>query len=246
MSLKNIDYEYKVKNIVGTSRITTVDAELDLENLIEKFEGLDLEQIELLEKQPGIQVTKEEGDPEIIIYQSGNYMIVGAKTMEKIKKMNDWLIEKMDDFNYLESREVAIEHFSIENVLVMAILSHKINLVNLCENGLNKKKTSYSPEEFPAVFYRSDNYPCTFSIFKQGKIISVGSDSLTGCTDSLKEFIEEELQELLDNNTDILLEKKDEVSGTVTIDDLKKVSETLGLRENTEDEEEEKEEEEAN
>lgn len=140
--------------------------------------------------QPGLyyEVNGEEG-PQVTFHESGSY-IVRADSEDELYETNDRVVSEIKDIGVIgESSDREDLDFSIENVVALAVLDQDIKLRTL-QMGLGSD-AQYEPEVFPALEYTTSDYPCTFLIYGNGKIIAAGSDGVDSAEESMRDFYDE-------------------------------------------------------
>lgn len=76
---------------------------------------------------------------------------------------------------------------NIENVVASSIISHGLDLVNIC-SSLNE--TEYDPHQFPALLYQQRVPRCLIILFNNGKLICTGSNDIKDTENVIFEFVE--------------------------------------------------------
>lgn len=78
------------------------------------------------------------------------------------------------------------ETIAIENVVTSSDLGCNLDLENL---SLDLQKSQYNVEQFPGLIYRSDEPKVTILVFRSGKVVCTGSQSIDNTTEGLDAFL---------------------------------------------------------
>jgi len=146
--------------------------------------------------QPGLyyEVDGEDG-PQVTFHMSGSY-IIRADDREELESANTRVLDDMKELGVIDEDFDKEElNFTVQNVVALAKLHSDISLRAL-SIGLGTD-AQYEPEVFPALDYSKPRYPCSFLVYANGKIISVGANSEEEVKESMEEFYEE-IQEWID------------------------------------------------
>lgn len=177
-----IDATFEVVNVVGTGILPT---ELALKPLKEDLRG---EAFENESPQPGLHLQFEEDGPMTTFYTSGKY-IVRAPSVDVLHETEREVREEIARLKLINA-DCATD-FSIQNVVALGLLDvDNINLASMTI-ALGLEHTEYEPEQFPALTYRKPEYPCTFLLFANGKVVIAGADDVQEAEESFDSFIEE-------------------------------------------------------
>lgn len=77
---------------------------------------------------------------------------------------------------------------SVENVVTSATLDSELSLDNL---ATDLPSAEYNVDQFPGIIYRSNNPRGTMLIFRSGKLVCTGSESLDVANDVYEHFLTE-------------------------------------------------------
>jgi transcription initiation factor TFIID TATA-box-binding protein len=177
---------FEVVNVVGTGKLP---AELALTPLREDLAG---EAWENDSPQPGLHLRFEDDGPMTTFYSSGKY-IIRAESEASLRAANNDTCEEIARLGIIPGAETETE-FSISNVVATAELEQdEVNLIALTI-GLGLENAEYEPEQFPALTYRNPDYPCTFLLFANGKVVVAGADDPEESETAFESF-KEELEE---------------------------------------------------
>jgi transcription initiation factor TFIID TATA-box-binding protein len=175
-----IDSTFDVVNVVGTGRLP---AELALQPLKEDLAGNAWENDS---PQPGLHMRFVEDGPMTTFYSSGKY-IIRAPSVDGLYDAEREIREEIHRLGIIESPDADTE-FEISNVVAVAKLDRdEVNLIALTV-ALGLEHTEYEPEQFPALSYRKPEYPCTFLLFANGKIVIAGADDPDEAEDAFENF----------------------------------------------------------
>jgi len=173
---------FKVVNVVGSGQLPT---ELAIEPLKEDLRGNSFENDS---PQPGLHLQFEEDGPMTTFYKSGKY-IVRAPNIEILNETKAKVRKEISRLKLID--EDCDTDFSIQNVVALGLLDvDNINLSSMTI-GLGLEHTEYEPEQFPALTYRKPEYPCTFLLFANGKVVIAGADDPEEAEESFEGFVEE-------------------------------------------------------
>lgn len=165
-----IDSTFEVVNVVGTGRLP---AELALDPLKEDLAG---ETWENDSPQPGLHLRFEEDGPMTTFYSSGKY-IIRAPSVNQLHDAEYDVREEIARLGIIEDADAETD-FEISNVVAVAKLDREQVNLRALTIGLGLENTEYEPEQFPALSYRKPEYPCTFLLFANGKIVIAGADDV--------------------------------------------------------------------
>lgn len=200
---ETMEKQVSIRNIVGTG---SLGRGLNVEAVAE---DLPMETWSNDGPHPGLHTRmdgsgKDGKSPLTTFYRSGKYIIrVPAHyvTIEGDKINNDVVIEELykENVRVLEAlKELGIvettEDYDIDinNVVATGDLGRQLNLEVLAEALIYfaDGTVEYEPEQFPALIYRDDNYPCTMSVFANGKVVLPGGENLEEIQAAYEEFVE--------------------------------------------------------
>ena len=163
-----IDSTFDVVNVVGAGRLP---AELALEPLKEDLAG---DAWENDSPQPGLHLRFVEDGPMTTFYTSGKY-IIRAPSVAELHEADQDIRDEIARLGIIPDADAETD-FEISNVVATAQLDREeVNLISLTV-ALGLEHTEYEPEQFPALSYRKPEYPCTFLLFANGKIVIAGAD----------------------------------------------------------------------
>lgn len=177
-----MDSTFEVVNVVGTGQLPT---ELAIEPLKEDLDGHAFENDS---PQPGLHLQFEEDGPMTTFYRSGKY-IIRSPSVEILTETEAAVRDEISRLGILD-RDYETG-FAIQNVVANgAIDVEQVNLRSITI-ALGLEHTEYEPEQFPALTYRKPEYPCTFLLFSNGKVVIAGADTVDGAESAFESFVEE-------------------------------------------------------
>lgn len=212
----DVETDMTIQNVVGSGELPV---EVDIDALAEAFEEVfgykHFESREAAEEysghkgytwvddgsQPGLYYEAHGDDgPQVTFHRSGSY-IVRADSEEKLYETNEMIIDELHEIGVVGEKFSAEElEFNIKNVVALAILDEDIRLRILkrglqnnleTNNGDTGSDASYEPEQFPALEYEMGNYPCSFLVYGNGKVIVAGANSIEVTKESMSAFYDE-------------------------------------------------------
>lgn len=154
-----------IQNVVAS---TSLRKKLKLEELLQQLENSEYQP----DTFPGLVYRIKDPSATFLIFQTGNVICVGSRSVQQAKKAVGKLISILKDNKISIPKNPKI---TIENVVVSDSLGTKINIdeiVFILENS------EYSPDTFPGVIYRIDKPKASFLLFSSGKIICAGTRTI--------------------------------------------------------------------
>lgn len=125
------------------------------------------------ERFPGLQLRFEDESAVLILYSTGAYSIMGAKSEEDIERVYDALAKSVGELDI--DITAADKRPEVRNLICKADLGREINLSALTV-GLGLEKAEYEPEQSPFLYYRPEEVDCLITIPTNGEIIITGVD----------------------------------------------------------------------
>lgn len=124
---------------------------------------------------PGLQIRFESDGPVMILYSTGTYTIMGAKSESELtnlyKRASVALAELNIEIDLKES------HPEIRNLICKGNLGREVNLEALAI-GLGMENIEYEPEQSPFVYYWPEDLDCLLTIPSNGEIIITGVERI--------------------------------------------------------------------
>lgn len=186
----DVDTDVTIQNIVGSG---TLPVEIKTETLGEALQEFsDDNNYTWMDDgpQPGLyyEIDGDDG-PQVTFHESGSY-IVRADSEEELHETNELVIGQLKELGVIDE-ELDMEEleFEVQNVVALAMLNEDIQLRAL-SLGLGKD-AQYEPEVFPALEYSTPQYPCSFLVYGNGKIIIAGAGSVEEVREAMSSFFEE-------------------------------------------------------
>lgn len=176
-----------VQNIVGTG---SLGVELNLDSL--------LADLDVAEKKydpsfyPGAYLRLEDDGPLITVYRTGKYIISGGTSVEELHQVRDQLLDRLANLGVVSSD--VREAFSVSNVVGTADIGRELDL-NALTIGLGLENAEYEPEQFPGLIYRPEGYNCVVLMFRSGKVVVTGANSVEVAEETF-EAVKEQVEEL--------------------------------------------------
>lgn len=127
------------------------------------------------ERFPGLQLRFEEGSAVLILYSSGTYSIMGAKSKEDLNQMYESLDKAVSEIG-IDITETA-ERPEVRNLICKADLGQEINLSALTI-GLGIENVEYEPEQSPFLYYWPSEIDCLITIPANGAVVITGVETV--------------------------------------------------------------------
>lgn len=130
--------------------------------------------------------------PLTTFYRSGKYIIRGVSSLPELGEEQERVIQELKDLNGFDEDSIDDDPESIEvsNIVALGCIDEEVNLQALAI-GLGLESVEYEPEQFPALIYRGDDYPCTFLVFASGEIVIPGAVKIDKTEEAFYEFVDE-------------------------------------------------------
>lgn len=193
----DVEKHVSIQNIVGSGKLPVevktevLGDDLDEASMDESYTWMDDG------PQPGLyyEVGGDDG-PQVTFHESGSY-IVRADSEDELYETNNKVIGELKDLGVIdEDTDMDDLEFTIQNVVALAEIDEEIQLRAL-HMGLGTD-AQYEPEVFPALEYSTSNYPCSFLVYGNGKIIVAGASSVDEVKESMSDFYDEIAEAYLD------------------------------------------------
>lgn len=193
----DVEKHVSIQNIVGSGKLPVevktevLGDDLDEASTDESYTWMDDG------PQPGLyyEVGGDDG-PQVTFHESGSY-IVRADSEDELYETNNKVIGELKDLGVIdEDTDMDDLEFTIQNVVALAEIDEEIQLRAL-HMGLGTD-AQYEPEVFPALEYSTSNYPCSFLVYGNGKIIVAGASSVDEVKESMSDFYDEIAEAYLD------------------------------------------------
>ena len=157
--------------------------EFDLQRLYEAFDGEEVRYDP--EYWPGLYLRFTADSPAIMIFRTGKYNIAGADSIRDLNETNEEFLGHIQELGI----EIKDNSFEIRNLVFLDKYSKDLNLDKLVI-ALGLENAEYEPEQFPGILYRPPNTKGTFMIFRNGKVLFTGSNSLEDATEAFSDLFE--------------------------------------------------------
>lgn len=186
----DLSQDVTIQNIVGSGKLPVeIDTEMLGEGLNDHAKGDSYTWMDD-GPQPGLyyEIDGDEG-PQVTFHESGSY-IVRADNEEELHSTNELVISQLKEMGAVkEDVEMEVLDFQVQNVVALAMLNEDIKLraLSMALQG-QKGDAQYEPEVFPALEYSNDDYPCSFLVYGNGKVIIAGASSVDEVYDSMRDF----------------------------------------------------------
>lgn len=171
-----------VENVVATGDL---DTEMNFSEVLERLELPHLRYDPDVHQ--GLELRFVEEGPLVTIYATGKYIIRATSI--------DMLFETREKFLDLFYEKELIEQaddktFDINNVVGSADIGRELDLEALAED-LDIKEANYDPETFPALRCKLENHKATVLLYRSGKAIVTGADSVESAESTYSAFEQE-------------------------------------------------------
>jgi transcription initiation factor TFIID TATA-box-binding protein len=166
----------EIVNAVGGGDL---QQELDLEALYKDISANEIRYDP--EHWPGLYIRFNDCSPAVMVFRTGKYNIAGADSVDELIDGNKTFLSVMSDLDLT----IHNPSFEIRNLVFLERYDKELNLEHIAVK-LGLENTEYEPEQFPGLLYRSTEFVGTFLLFRNGKIILTGADSLEGATGAFK------------------------------------------------------------
>jgi len=169
-----------IVNIVASGNL---GIELDINVL---YSNLDAEKVQYdPEKFPGLQLRFSQEGPVIIIFSSGSYNIMGAKTHDQVQELYNCLNQTLHDLGISYDSEKGRPE--VRNLICKGELGSQVDLDALVI-ALGLEKVEYEPEQSPFVYYWPDDADCLITVPSNGQCIVTGVTTLEKAEDVFEHF----------------------------------------------------------
>ncbi|GLE01544.1 hypothetical protein PINS_up010374 [Pythium insidiosum] len=115
----------------------------------------------------------------MLIYKSGKFVVVGAKTPTDAHTTVDKFVSVLQKIDFPHD----LASFTIANVICSIDLRFRLRLEGLAHD--HRRFCTYEPELFPGLIYRYLRSNVTLLVFVSGKVVITGSKSIEQAEDVL-------------------------------------------------------------
>ncbi len=109
----------------------------------------------------------------MLVFSSGNCVITGTRSEEKLRKAVERFIEILKKCGYELPGEPELK---IQNIVASADIGRKLNLDLIALSG--GYQVIYEPEIFPGCIYRDEELKVVLLLFRSGKVVCTGARSI--------------------------------------------------------------------
>ncbi len=138
------------------------------------------------EQFPGLVLRIKEPRTSALIFNSGNIVCTGARSLEEVRRAIDKIKETVAKVGVIVEIEPEI---TIQNIVASGSIGMDLNLNKL---AIKMRNTEYEPEQFPGLVYKLNDpeTPATFLLFSNGKIVCTGTKSEKEVEIAVKKLVE--------------------------------------------------------
>ncbi|MEM2032005.1 MAG: TATA-box-binding protein [Candidatus Woesearchaeota archaeon] len=164
LNREEIKKQIKIVNIVVT---TSLEKNIQLERVAANLPNTEYNP----EQFPGLVLKLKNPKTSALIFNSGNVVCTGAKSMEFVEQSIQGIIDTLKKVDIIIDVKPKI---TIQNIVASGNLNVHFNLNVL---SVKLENTEYEPEQFPGLVYKLPAAKATFLIFSNGKIVCTGTNS---------------------------------------------------------------------
>ena len=144
---------------------------------------------------PGLQLRFEDEDAVLILYSTGAYSIMGAKSEAELEQIYSSLAAALGNIGL--DITGADNQPEVQNLICKAHLGQEVNLSALTL-GLGLEKVEYEPEQSPFVYYWPQDPDCLITIPTTGEVIITGIETKEKAEQAFEQF-QDQITELFEN-----------------------------------------------
>jgi transcription initiation factor TFIID TATA-box-binding protein len=123
------------------------------------------------ERFPGLQLRFKDEGAVLILYSTGAYSIMGAKSQENLEKIYDALARSVGEIGI--DIAAAGKRPEVRNIICKADLGRELDLSPLTV-GLGLENVEYEPEQSPFLYYWPEVIDCLITIPSNGEVMITG------------------------------------------------------------------------
>lgn len=123
------------------------------------------------ERFPGLQLRFKDEGAVLILYSTGAYSIMGAKSEEDLERIYDALARSVGEIGI--DITAAGKRPEVRNLICKADLGREIDLSALTI-GLGLENVEYEPEQSPFLYYWPEEIGCLITIPTNGEVMITG------------------------------------------------------------------------
>lgn len=155
-----------VVNIVASGHI---GREIDLRQLNQDLDGFKTQYDP--EVFHGLQIRCENLKPVLILYASGSYVIMGARTEDELHSLFRRFRTSLVKLGVVNGSDP--DPPDIKNLICKGYLDDEVDLSSLVIK-LGLERVEYEPEQSPFVYYWPEGFDCLITIPYNGEVIVTG------------------------------------------------------------------------
>jgi transcription initiation factor TFIID TATA-box-binding protein len=172
----------RVENVVATGDL---DTRINFSDLLDR---IDLPHLRYdPDVHQGLELRFIEEGPLTTVYATGKY-IIRAPSISALQGTRDDLLDLLYQNGIIDEPED--KAFNINNVVGSGDIGREVELKALAED-LRIGEANYNPEEFPALRCRMNGYKATVLLYRSGKVIVTGANSIEGAEAAYEAFLDE-------------------------------------------------------
>lgn len=142
----------------------------------------------------GLELRFIEGGPLITVYATGKY-IIRAPSLDALYQTREDFLQLFSEHDIIN--EPSDVSFNINNVVGSGNFGREVALEALAED-LDIKEAKYDPKQFPALRCKLNDHKPTVLLYRSGKVIVTGADSIDSAEATYEEFLSK-LEDLFDS-----------------------------------------------
>ena len=104
-----------------------------------------------------------------LLFGSGKLVCAGAKSLNQARLA---LLYYVDTVRKRTGLEVDVYDFRVQNIVASATMPHGLDLERIFTE--HSRESSYEPELFPGLIFRTGEAPCVFLLFDSGRMVITG------------------------------------------------------------------------
>lgn len=163
-----------IVNVVSTS---SIQKQIDLGTLAKSIPNTVFNRSQF----PGAILKLQNPKSTALIFSSGKIICAGTKSEEQAKRVTLQILNMLKQIGYgTNGTEIRIE-----NIVASVNYGRQIKLTE-CAKSLSR--CMYEPEQFPAVFYRMTMPSATALVYKTGRIVCTGPNTLEKILQAVMQF----------------------------------------------------------
>lgn len=169
-----------IVNVVATS---SIQQQIDLVNLTKKVPTATFNPSQF----PGAILKSQNPQSTSLVFSSGKIINTGTKSEEQARKATTQIFHLLKDIGYATDNA----DIQVQNIVASVNYGRQINLAE-CAKVLSK--CMYEPEQFPAVFHRMSAPVATALVYRTGRLICTGPNTLEKILEAVMNLYHQLLQ----------------------------------------------------